>query len=567
MPLSFSSKEPHHINRKLADSTLLSILRRASTCAPTKGIRLFKGGRLYEHLTYDSLFESSGNLACSLMNSIENIGGERIALFMPFGADSIRAFFGILAAGAVPVPLPSPHHFTRPDRFAERIRGALRQSQIKYIVSGERLLSFLEKTLLSLERPPRIYSINSLLNKAAYWNSPLPGDIALVQYTSGSTASPKGVMLTHAQIVANISSIAKCLELGPDDVGCSWLPLFHDMGLIGCLLTATYSMIDLLLMAPEEFMVDPSAWLQLISNQGATICTAPNSAYALCAEKVDSLNTISLNLESWRVAMNGSEMINASSTRMFIEKFQRVGFRKETMLPVYGLAEASLAVTFSPLGSEMKTLVLSRNSLNRGFAVRAEKENADLREVVSVGRPVTNTAVRIYDSTGIQLPDRAVGEIHVRGQSVMMGYEADKGSTDSAFQTRDWLRTGDLGFMEDGELYVTGRVKDILIVRGKNYYTHDVEMLVSRVEGVWMHNSVAISVQSDLTEELVVMVESRLRTEDQYYTMKAAIRESLSDTLGVTPSDIVIVKPGGLPRTSSGKLERFKASALYLSKR
>ncbi len=566
MKLSFSSKEPRYINDQLYDSDLVTVLRRASTLAPTKGIHLFRDGRRHEDLTYDSLYASSGGIACSLMNSVNNIAGARIALFMPFGADCIRAFFGILAAGAVPVPLPGPQHFTRPDRFAERIRGALRQSQVKYIVSGDKLLSFLEKTLLSLEHPPRVYSITSLLNQTACWNTPSSGDIALVQYTSGSTASPKGVLLTHAQIVANISAIARCIELGPDDVGCSWLPLFHDMGLIGCLLTATYSMIDLLLMAPEEFMVNPSAWLQLISNQGATICTAPSSAYALCAQKVDPLNTTPLNLEAWRVAMNGSEMINASSTRMFVKKFGMVGFRKEAMLPVYGLAEASLAVTFSPLGRDMKTLSLGRNSLNRGFVMSADKENADLREVVSVGRPVINTAIRIYDETGLQLPDRVVGEIHVQGQSVMMGYEGDRSATDSAFRRRNWLRTGDLGFMEDGELYVTGRLKDVLIVRGKNYYAHDVEMLVSRIEGVWMQNTMAISVQADLTEELVVMVESRLRTEDQHCAMKAAIRESVSNTLGISPSDIVIVKPGELPRTSSGKLERFKASALYRSR-
>lgn len=381
--------------------TLVDLLRQAAIRRPNRGVRLFRSGHESESVSYEELYEDAGQIASALMNRISKVRYERVALLFPSSGDYLRAFFGVLAAGAVPVPLPSPLRFSTPKRFAERICGALLQSRIRIVIGSEKMIPILRAVVASLNINATILSITDLrLEKSPDWSELSPHDPALIQYTSGSTASPKGVILTHGQILANLDAIGHTLNLRDDDIGCSWLPLFHDMGLIGCLLGAVYGAIDLLLMPPEDFILDPLTWLFLIHRYRATLSAAPNSAYFYCARRMAQHDAKTLDLSCWRVAMNGSEMVDAATIRDFMKQFQPVGFRPEAMLPVYGLAEASLAVTFPPLERGVRSVWVRRITLSQGIVQLSEPGGIDSREVVSVGRPVTGMEICLLGRDG-----------------------------------------------------------------------------------------------------------------------------------------------------------------------
>lgn len=542
--------------------TLLEVLRRAGHRKPCRGIRVFRSGREAEHLLYGELYEVAGRIAGGLMDRQGELRGERVALVFPTSGDYLRAFFGVLAAGAVPVPLPSPLRFSSLERFGERIRGALFQSRIRLLLGSEKVVPILEAMVTALGISAHVLSLADLRQGCPDWQEPSPHDPALVQYTSGSTAAPKGVVLTHGQIVANLYAAHRGLAMQEDDINCSWLPLFHDMGLIGCFLGSMYGAIDQLLMPADDFVREPLSWLRLVSCYRATLTAAPNWAYGQCLHRIGPHNAKTVDLASCRAAINGAEMVDAAITRGFAKRFQSAGFRPEAMLPAYGLAEAGLAVTFSALGRGVKSVWVRRSALGEGVVQVATPGEADAREIVSVGTPVPGMEIGLVGSEGHALSEGMVGEIVIRGPSVMLGYDRDARATTAVFR-QDWLRTGDLGFLLNGELYVTGRAKDIIIARGQNIYALDVEALAAQVEGVWLRNAMAISVPTDGTEGLVLLAETRARNADQRQAIAAAIRETVSAILGAAPLDVVLLRPGELPRTSSGKPERHKGVSLY----
>jgi acyl-CoA synthetase (AMP-forming)/AMP-acid ligase II len=542
--------------------TLLDVLQRTAARRPDGGVRVFRGGREVEHVTYAELLEQAGRIAAGLLQRLGDAREQRVALVFPNSGEPLQAFFGTLAAGAVPVPLPPPLRFSSRERYGERIRWALLRSRVGGLLTTGKLLPMLQALVASLGLRTRVLALADLSEGRASWAPAAADATALVQYTSGSTASPRGAVLTHRQVVANLRAIHRGLSMREEDVSASWLPLFHDMGLIGCFLGALYGAADQLLAPPEDFVREPLTWLRVMSRYGATLATAPNWGYSHCAQRVNPEEARTLDLTRLRLALNGAEMVDVGTARAFAERFAAAGFRAEAMLPVYGLAEASLAVAFSRCGVGVRSVRVRRRALGEGAVEMAEPDEADAREVVSVGRPVEGLEIALLGADGEPLSEGGVGEILVRGASVMAGYDQAPTATRAAFHD-GWLRTGDLGFRLGGELYVTGRRKDVIIVRGENLYAHDVEALAAAVPGVWARQVMAIGLPGDGTEELVVFAETRLRDPNWLGRVARSISEAVAGTLGIPPVDVVLLGPGKLPRTTSGKLERYKGPELY----
>ena len=396
---------------------------------------------------------------------------------------------------------------------------------------------------------------------------PLPGDIALIQFSSGTTREPRGVALSHSAVVAQASTLNAFWPDEPDMAhsGVSWLPLYHDMGLIGCVFPALERPGTLTLLPPEVFVASPARWLRAISTYRATISPAPNFAYSHCVRRVTDAEMEGVDLSCWRVALDGAETVVPEVARAFQQRFARWGFRPEALTPVYGLSEASLAVTFSDPGRPFVSRRFDRGRLAAGTGEMVEA--ADGREIVSVGRPIPGVAVRIADERGQPVRDAHVGQVECRGPSNMLGYVGDEAATAEAIRD-GWLRTGDLGFLFEGELYLTGRAKDMLLLRGRNHAPEEVEHALNGVEGVRPGAVVAASWLPEGAdgEQLVVLVEAvRGTPENQFERIARACAAKVIAGLGLSPDHVKVLPAGSLPRTSSGKIRRRAALAQYRS--
>ncbi|MCP3136808.1 fatty acyl-AMP ligase [Pyxidicoccus xibeiensis] len=541
--------------------TLVEMLRQSSLAHPEAGIRLLSGGEEVEWLPLAQLYEDAGRLATGLRNQAGVEPGDRVALLLPTSGESIRGLFGVLAAGAIPVPLPPPLPFSNPERYLERTRGALERSGIKLLLgptAQEGFLRMLEDGMAA--QGVRTRTLEPLLESGPTWHAVSPDSPALIQYTSGSTTAPKGAVLTHRNLLSNVEAIRRGLRMTSQDVGCVWLPLFHDMGLIGCLLAPIYVGMHLVMTSPESFVMDPEGWLSSFGKYRGSIAPAPNAGYLHCVKRVGAEAVKGLDLSSWRLALMGAEAVDPATVRRFCEHFAPAGFRPEAVMPVYGLAEASLAVTFSAVEEPLRTLTVSRAALGQDVVEPVAAGHPEGREVVSVGTPVYETEVRVVDAEGSDAGAGKVGEILVRGGSVMQGYDRNPEASRAAFRD-GWLSTGDLGFLHEGKLYVVGRRKEVIISNGNNYYATDVEAAVSRVPGV--REVLAMGVQVEGTEGLVVLLETKERDEAVRKKLVSTVRDTVSSTLGLSPKDVVLLERGQIPRTSSGKLERHKGRALY----
>jgi 1-acyl-sn-glycerol-3-phosphate acyltransferase len=397
-----------------------------------------------------------------------------------------------------------------------------------------------------------------------------------LQYTSGSTGDPKGVVLTHANLLANIRAIGEAVEMGPNDLGVSWLPLYHDMGLIGAWLTLLYYGIPLAVMSPIAFLTRPERWLWAIHNHHATMSTAPNFAYELCVRKIADKDIEGLDLSSWRIAMNGAEPVNPGTLERFAARFGKYGFRSESLLPVYGLAEASLAVTIPPMGRGPLVDRIEREAFGaEGRAIPAKAESENCMAFVSAGKPIPRHEIRVVNDAGAEVPERSDGFLWFRGPSATTGYYQNKAATDALLPQQlperqseyPWVNSGDRAYVADGELYVTGRVKDIIIKGGRNLYPHEVEELAGRVEGVRKGCVVAFGIkdQASGTEKMVVVAESREADNKRRAEMAAKVTEEVSRGLGLPPDRVELIPLGSIPKTSSGKLRREETKQLYLA--
>ena len=389
------------------------------------------------------------------------------------------------------------------------------------------------------------------LDGPPYENERAPEDLAFVQFSSGTTVDPKPVALSHGAALGNARAILSLVLRSPEDRhGASWLPLYHDMGLVGCVFPALIEAANLTLLAPEHFLARPGTWLRAISRSGAFISPAPNFAFALCADRVTDDELDGVDLSRWRYALNGAEPVSPATLRRFVARFAPWGLRPSALTPVYGLAEASLAVTFSAVDEPFTTRRFDRAALAEGVVRPAE----DGVELVSVGRPLPDTR--------LDVPDGTVGPVRVAGPGLMTGYLHQPERTATTL-VDGWLDTGDLGFLHEGELFLTGRAKDILVLRGQNHAPHEIEQAVDAVEGVRTGCAAAVAWKPEEAEDerLVVFVEIRAGDE----TIAERCAGAVLTSTGLEPHAVVLLAPGTLPRTSSGKIRRGETLRRWLA--
>jgi acyl-CoA synthetase (AMP-forming)/AMP-acid ligase II len=488
--------------------------------------------------------------------------GDRVAIVLRTEPAFLDAFFGALHAGAVPVPLYPPVRLGRMDEYLAATTRMLRVSGARAVVTSRTVARILGRAVEGAGAGLDL----GVLDTAELGAGPETivrrdaSDLALVQFSSGSTVDPKPVALSQANLLAQVESLMVIIEPTRDDVLVSWLPLYHDMGLIGCLLGAVGYPGPLVLIPPEHFLARPALWLRAIGRHRGTISAAPHFAYAYAADRVRDADLDGLSLASWRIALDGAEPVTVGALRRFAARFAPHGLDPGALMPVYGLSEASLAVSFSPPGRAPLAEGLDPARLAGGEVVPGR------REVVSVGRPVPGVEVEVRDEEGAPLPERRLGRIHVRGPSVMQGYLGDDEATARALRG-GWLDTGDLGFHAAGELFVHGRAKDLVIVRGANHAPEEFESALAGIDGLRPGCAVALGfVPPDGDgEELLVLAERLRGADDGAEAVEGAIRARVLARTGVEPHTVRLLAPGTLPRTSSGKMRRAEALRRFLA--
>ena len=538
--------------------TVNALLERAAGF-PDTGLRLVDRNQKTGWLPWPEILDRSARVAGGL-NELGVARGDRVALVYPTCVGFFDAFFGILLAGAVPVPLYPPVRLGRLDEYADRTAAMLRAVDARLVLADNRVRRLLGPALAQARPELGCRSTEGLPEADPLRVEVKASDLALVQFSSGTTVEPKPVALSHRAVVAQTVCINGFWPeaAGRRDSGVSWLPLYHDMGLIGCVFPALERPGTLTLIPPELFVSRPAVWLQTISRYRATLSPAPNFAFGLCVEKIRDEELEGVDLSSWRVALNGAEPVAPRVLRAFQERFAAWGFRPQALTPVYGLSEASLAVTFSGLDRPFTSRSFDREAL--AGALEAVEVPGGV-EIVSVGRPLPGFHLRIVDRRRRDLGPRQVGRVLVRGPSLMEGYLGLPVATEETLRG-GWLDTGDLGFLVDGELFLTGRAKDVLIMRGRNHSPVEVEHAVDHLEGVRTGCAVAASYLPDggAGELLVVMVEARKDVPAaEYPAIAAEAARAVRAAVGLDPDRVEILAPGTLPRTSSGKLRRQEA--------
>ena len=516
-------------------------------------------------LSFDDLRRESLRRA-SHLRAMGLAKGDRLALVIPEGEDFIPTFLGALWLGVVPVPLYPPLSLGKLDAFMDALVGILNVAQPKALVTNERIGKVLWSAVGKVPTLERVILTSELrAGIAAIDPPPHPADddLAFLQFTSGSTSAPKGVMVTHGNLKANTKAILHDgLQWRPGDVTISWLPLYHDMGLIGMVLCPVVVHMPAVYIPTLSFIKNATVWMETMHKHGGTLTFAPNFAYALVTKRARPEQIARWNLSRMRLFGCGAEPIHPDTIRAFLGAFAKAGLRPTTFMPSYGMAEATLAMSFTRLGDPFKTDRIDPERYH-GDKKAAPSANGVAMEIVCCGRAFPDHELSIQDDDGRLLPDRCVGEICFRGPSVTAGYWNNPEATRAAGLGKPggWLRTGDLGYMASGELYVSGRLKDILIVNGRNYYPQRIEWAVEELPGVRRGSTVVFSRPGKASEEVVVALETRERDPEK---LRAAIVAKVSEDLQLAVADVALVPPGSIPKTSSGKLQRRKTREMYL---
>ncbi|HHH30874.1 MAG TPA: fatty acyl-AMP ligase [Polyangiaceae bacterium] len=498
--------------------------------------------------------------------------GDRLGLILPDNQDFVFAFLGALRAGVVPVPIYPPAGLRRLGGYLDNTLHIVDKSGCKILLTDGDIKTLLGTVKARAKTLDKIIAVETIRRSQAPFK-PVQitlDDTCFLQFTSGSTAAPKGVIVTHGNIAANVDAFMRLglqVEVGVDS-GVSWLPLYHDMGLIGFVLGPLFYRNTITYLPPLLFLKRPARWLETISRLGATISFGPNFAYALCVKRVRDKDIEGLDLSSWRAAGCGAEPIRAANLHAFADKFSSIGFNHRALLPCYGMAEATLAISFDALGDGVRVDRVDADELSvEGKAKPVEEGCAGALEVVNCGKPFEGHEVAIFapddEDSAEPLPERRVGEIRVKGPSVTKGYFDEPELTAKAF-AGGWLRTGDLGYLADGDIFICGRAKELIIVNGRNYYPQDLEWEASRVDGVRKGNVIAFGTRKPLNDrERVVIAFETSRPGDERELLKQEVRKAVRNASGLSVDDVVALDAGVLPKTSSGKLKRNETRRLY----
>ncbi|MDE1464054.1 AMP-binding protein [Spartinivicinus poritis] len=555
------------VKEPITATTLIDVLNFHATTHPERPhLKVWQSEALEQSLSYGALHTAALKIAKGLIeHGLEP--GARVAIMLATKPDFFEVFFGILYAGGVPVPLYPPFRQSQVEDHLRRQASILANAEAAILIVSDELYrvgALLFGLVTSLRH---IKTVDGLTENGSL-DAPMlvaTEAIALIQYTSGSTGDPKGVVLTHANLLANIRAMGEALEANSTDVFVSWLPLYHDMGLIGAWLGSLYLGALAVIMPPLAFLAEPSRWLHAISRHRGTLSVAPNFAFELCCKSVRKEDMKGQDLSSLRIMLNGAEPVSVATIDRFSKCFAPYGFRPEVMMPVYGLAENSVGLAFPPLGRAPIVERINRTALTRrGAAVLAGADDPSALSFAACGRPLAGHQIRIVDDSGRELPERKQGRLQFKGPSATAGYFRNKEKT-AALLTNGWLESGDLAYMVQGDVYVTGRIKDIIIKAGRNIYPHEIEETVGQLQGVRKGCVAAVS-SADLnagTEQLVLVVETKLTDTAALAELHKAIREVCVASLDVPLDVIEFVPPRTIPKTSSGKIRRAATKELY----
>ena len=518
-------------------------------------------------LTYAQLAQQAKAIAACLQ--ADNAAGKPVLLLYPPGPAYIAAFFGCLYAGAIAVPTYPPR-LNRPD---PRLESIVKDSQAQFALTTQMILTKIQKRLAHMPLLERLQwrATDALsLSEAEQWHAPvIDGEtIAFLQYTSGSTGNPKGVILTHNNLLHNSAIIYDAYGHSGESQGVIWLPPYHDMGLIGGILQPLYGGFPVVLMSPVAFLQRPLRWLEAISHYGGTTSGGPNFAYDLCIRRTTPEQRAALDLSSWQVAFNGAEPIRAETMQRFADAFAPAGFRYHAFYPCYGLAEATLIVSGGEAAAPPKTVAFAAKALLEGEVKPVTNghmlvSNGHCRQMVQIVNP----------ENGQPCPPEQIGEIWVAGSSVSQGYwqrpEASQETFAGTIVGNDdgpFLRTGDLGFLYQGQLYITGRLKDLIIIRGQNHYPQDIEATAAQShEALEPDAGAAFSIDVEGEEKLVLVYEvKRSHRREEIDPIANVVRQAITQNHALQLHDFVLIKPRRMPRTSSGKIQRYACRRAYL---
>ena len=491
---------------------------------------------------------------------------DRVALIAETSAEFAALFFGVIYAGAWPVPLPLPTSFGGRDSYIDQLRVQLGSCDPRLLVYPPELAAMAADAA-------QLSNVEGV-DWASFAERPAPGAplpqagpdaVAYLQYSSGSTRFPHGVAITHAQLLNNLAAHGHGMKLEAADRCISWLPWYHDMGLVGCFLSPVANQVSTDYLKTEDFARRPLAWLDLISrNAGNSLSYSPTFGYDICARRMSSQTRASdrFDLSRWRIAGNGADMIRPDVMQSFVDAFADAGFKASAFLPSYGLAEATLAVSIMPPGEGIRVELVEETELAGGDTAKERPQR--FRAIVNCGKPVRDMAVEIREEDGTPLPERAIGKVWCSGPSVMVGYFRDEAATE-ACMVDGWLDTGDMGYLSDGYLYIVGRAKDMIIVNGRNHWPQDIEWAVEQLPGFKAGDIAAFAITTPGGEETpAVLVQCRSSDDAERGRLRDAIRERVRSVTGMN-CVVELIPPRTLPRTSSGKLSRAKARNLYLA--
>ncbi|MBV9360488.1 MAG: AMP-binding protein, partial [Betaproteobacteria bacterium] len=519
-----------------------------------------------QSITYRQLWDRSLGYAAKLSDA-GLTPGQTVAIMLPTSAEYLYCFYGTLLAGGIPVPLYPPARLTTIEDHLTRHVGILKSAGAALMVTipeAKPLAWLLRAQVESL----RAVLVPEDFTAEGKGFSPVRsggGQIGFLQYTSGSTGQPKGVVLTHENLLANVRAMGKAARAGSADVFVSWLPLYHDMGLIGGCFATMYLGFPVVLMSPLAFLSRPSQWLRAIHRHRGTISGGPNFSYELCLRRIPDHELEGLDLSSWRFAFNGAEPVSPETMIQFEQRFGKYGFGRNVMSPVYGLAEASVGLAFTPPGERWHVDSLDRERFSTsGEAVDASPSDPAPLKVVACGNVIPDHDLRVVDGAGLELPDRSEGQLQFRGPSATSGYFRNAQATKGLFDG-EWVNTGDRAYLDQGRLYITGREKDIIIRGGRNISPYELEESVGDLAGI-RRGCVAVFGSPDPaggTERVVVLAETRERDAARHQELKTRINELAIGLIGAPVDDIVLAPPHTVPKTSSGKIRRVAAREYY----